>query len=166
MAYLVGIPLLVGLAILQSSLLGTFHFIDGRPDLILLAVIGWALARGRTEAMVWGLVGGCLLDMFSELPFGSSAIALILIAYLVSLYEGRVWEAHLLMPLGITLVGSLFYHAWLLGVLLIMGRTIDLAFAFTRVIMPSVFLNVVLALPASQLLAGLRNRLYPPEVEI
>jgi len=166
MAYIVGIPLLVGLAILQSSLLGTFHFIDGRPDLILLAVIGWALAGGNTEAMVWGLIGGTLLDMFSEVPFGSTAIILVLIAYLVSLYEGRVWEAHLLMPLGIALLGSITYHLWSLGILFLMGRPIDLPFAFGRVIMPSIFLNLILALPASQLLAGLRNRLYPPEVEI
>lgn len=166
MAYVVGIPLLVGLAILQSSLLGTFHFIDGHPDLVLLAVIGWALAGGKNEAIVWGLVGGCLLDMFSEVPFGTSAVVLILTAYLVSLYEGRVWEVHLLMPLGITLLGSIVYHLWGLGILFIMGRPIDLAFAFSRVIMPSIFLNLLLALPASQLLAGLRNRLYPPEVEI
>jgi rod shape-determining protein MreD len=166
MAYIVGIPLLVGLAILQSSMLGTFHFIDGRPDLILLAVIGWALAGGRTEAMVWGLIGGCLLDMFSEVPFGSSAIILILLAYLVSLYEGRVWEEHLLMPLGITLLASAAYHLWGLGILFVMGRPIDLPFAVSRVIMPSVFLNLILALPASQLLKGLRNRFYPPEVEI
>lgn len=166
MAYLVGIPLLVVLAILQSSLLGTFRFIDGRPDLILLAVIGWALAGGKTEAMVWGLIGGSLLDMFSEMPFGSSAIILILVAYLVSLYERRVWEAHLLMPLGITLLGSLAYHFWLVAVLLLMGRTIDLNFAIGRVILPSLFLNVILALPASQLLTGLRRRLYPSELEI
>jgi rod shape-determining protein MreD len=166
MAYLIGIPLLVLLAILQSSLLGTFHFIDGRPDLVLLAVIGWALAGGKTEAMVWGLIGGIVLDMFSEIPIGSSAIILIVIAYLVSLYEGRLWEAHLLMPLGITLLGSIAYHVWFLGVIFLMGRPIDLTFAFGRVIMPSIFLNLVLALPASQLLAGLRNRLYPPEIEI
>ena len=166
MAYILGIPLLILLAIFQSTLLGTFQFLDGRPDLILLAVIGWGLAGGSEEAMVWGLVGGVFLDMLSGVPIGTTSIILILIGTLVSLFEGRIWEANFLMPLGTTLAGSLLFHILSLGVILLMGREIDWTYAFSRVILPSTFINLLLALPIAQALKGLRRRLYPPEVEI
>jgi rod shape-determining protein MreD len=166
MAYLIGIPLLIILAILQTTLLADIHFFDGRPDVILLAVVGWSLAGGDRQAMIWGLIGGLLLDSFSGLPLGSSAISLILIAFLVSLYAGRVWEANLLMPLGIALLGSLIFHALALGWLFAIGRSIHLQFALTRVILPSTILNVILILPTTQLMLGLHRRLYPPEIEI
>ena len=166
MAYVLGIPLLILLAIFQSTLLGTFQFLDGRPDLILLAVIGWGLAGGSEEAMVWGLAGGVFLDMVSGIPIGTTSIILILIGTLVSLFEGRIWEANFLMPLGATLAGSLLFHILSLGVILLMGREIDWTYAFTRVILPSTFINLLLALPITQALKSLRSRLYPPEVEI
>ncbi len=166
MAYILGIPLLILLAIFQSTLLGTFQFLDGRPDLILLAVIGWGLAGGSEEAMVWGLAGGVFLDILSGVPIGTTSIILILIGTLVSLFEGRIWEANFLMPLGTTLAGSLLFHIMSLGVILLMGREIDWTSAFSRVILPSTFINLILALPIAQALKGLRSRLYPPEVEI
>lgn len=166
MAYFIGIPLLVVLAIIQTTLLADIRFFDGRPDIVLLAIIGWGLAGGNRQAMVWGLIGGLLLDSFSGLPFGSNAISFILIAFLVSLYAGRIWEANLFMPLGITLFASLMYHTIALGWLFVLGRDIDFQFAYTRVILPSTILNVALILPIAQLLLGLYRRLYPPEIEI
>ncbi len=112
------------------------------------------------------MIGGISLDLLSGVPFGMSAIILIVIAFLVSLLEARFWEAHFLMPLGVTLVASLIYHLLGLAMILTIGRSVDLYSALTRVILPSTFLNLILAIPASQLAAGLRQSLYPPEVRI
>ena len=90
----------------------------------------------------------------------------ILIAMLVSLYEDRIWEANFLMPLGITLIGSLIFHIMSLAVIMLMGREIDWSYMFMRVILPSTFFNLLLAIPSAQVFKALRNRLYPPEVEI
>ena len=166
MAYLIGIPLLALLAILQSSMFADFGFYDGRPDLVLLAVAGWALAGEAEQAMVWGLIGGIFLDMLSALPLGTSSIALILVAYLVSLYARRIWELNLLTPLGVTLIASLFFHSILLIALLFLGRQVQFEYAYVRVILPSTFINLLFTLPVSQGLAGLQRRLYPPEVEV
>ena len=166
MAYLVGIPLLALLAILQSTVFSHLQLLDGRPDLVLLAVGSWGLVGRGREAMVWGLIGGLFLDLLSGIPFGTSAIALVLVAYIASLLEGRFWEAHLLMPMGVTLLGSLVFYALSLAGLLLSGHPIDLPTALMRVILPSTFLNLILALPASQLAVGLRRSLFPPEVTI
>jgi rod shape-determining protein MreD len=166
MAYLIGIPLLAFLAMLQSTMFADFGFYDGRPDLVLLAVTGWALAGEAEQAMLWGFIGGLFLDVLSALPVGTSSIALILVAYLVSLYSRRIWEVNLLMPLGVTLIASLLFHSILLLALLLFGRQLQLEYAFVRVILPSTFINLLLTLPVSQGLAGIQRRIYPPEVEV
>ncbi len=166
MAYLIGVPMLALLAVLQSTVVSHLHLLDGRPDLVLLAVVAWGLAGRNEEAMLWGMIGGLFLDLLSGLPFGRSAIALVMVAYLVSLLEGRFWETFLFMPLGVMLLASFVFHALGLLTLMLSGRELWLSFAITRVILPSTFLNLVFVIPATHLANGLRNRLFPPEVGI
>lgn len=166
MAYIIGVPVLALLAILQSSVLSEISLIDGRPDMVLLAVVAWALTGRWREAMVLGLVGGLFLDLLSGLPLGASSITLVVVAFLVSLLEGRFWEAHFLTPFGVVLVASLLYHVAGFVALTVTGFGIDMLTALRNVVLPSTFLNIVLALPASALAEGLRESLFPPEVRI
>jgi rod shape-determining protein MreD len=162
MIYLVGIPLLALLAILQSSIFNQIKLIDGRPDIVLLAIVAWGINGRSKEAMAGGLIGGLFLDLLSGLPFGSFAIPLIIVAFLTSLTEGKFWRANLLLPLGSILIASLIYHFLCLAALILSGHSIDLYAAIMRVILPSTFLNLLLALPASQLTAAIINRAFPP----
>lgn len=166
MAYLVGIPLIAFLAIVQSAILSHLGILDGRPDLVLLAVVTWSLSGGAVEAMVWGWVGGMLIDLLSGLPLGVSAIALVGIAYLASLTEGRFWEGHVLVPVAAVLVASLLFLAVEMAALAVSGYPLQVIPALGRVVLPSLFLNLVLALPAAQLAEGLRDLLYPARVTI
>lgn len=166
MAYLIGVPLLAFLTVLQSSVLGWTLLVDGRPDLILLAVVSWALTGRSTESMVWALIGGLLLDLFTGLPYGLSAITLIIIAFVISSLLDRFWEGHVLTPLGAVLLSSLFFHLAQLAAVFISGRPVDLMLSLQRIVLPSAFLNLALALPAKSLAEGLSERLNPPEVTI
>lgn len=166
MAYLIGVPLLALLTVIQSSVLGWMSLLDGRPDLVLIAVVSWALTGRSTESMVWGLVGGLILDLYTGLPYGLNAITLIIIAFVISSLLDRFWEGHVLTPLGAILVTSLFFHFSQLAAVFISGRPIDLALSLQRVVLPSSFLNLALALPAKSLADGLNERLNPPEVTI
>jgi rod shape-determining protein MreD len=166
MAYIVGIPILLLLAVVQATVLSNMRLLDGTPDLILLAMVAWALTGRPRQAMAGALIGGLLIDMLSGLPLGATAIIMVIVIYLVSQTAGRFWEAHLLMPLTTVLWSSLLYHGLSLAVLLALGRTLNLGFALSRVILPSTFLNLILALPAAQAASGLAESLYPPEVQI
>lgn len=166
MSYLIGIPLLALLAILQSVIFNDLTLLDGRPDLILLTVVAWGINARSRDAMIWGLIGGLFLDLLSGLPLGTSAIILVAIAYLVSFTEGRFWEANFLMPMGAMILFSFLYHLFNLIILWILGKQIDLSYTLVRLILPSVFLNLILSLPASQFIKSIRNSIYPPEVTI
>jgi rod shape-determining protein MreD len=166
MAYAIGLPLMALLAILQSAVVSHLRLADGQADLVLVAIVAWALTGRSQEAMVLGLVGGLFLDLLSALPLGSTALALVLIAYVVSLTEGRLWGAHLLTPLGVVFAASLFYSAFLLLASALVGARVDLPSVASRVVLPETFLNVLIAVPAAQLASALQRVLFPPEVEI
>ena len=166
MSYLIGIPLLAILTILQSVVFNDLTLLDGRPDLVLLVVVAWGINGRSKEAMIWGLIGGLFLDLLSGLPFGITSIILILITYLVSFSEGRFWEANFLMPMGVMMGASLAFHLLSLLILLLLGKAIELDFAVLRIMLPSTFLNLILALPVTQLIKSLSNSIYPPEVKI
>lgn len=166
MVYVIGVPFLALLAVLQSSVLSYLRFLDGRPDLVLLSVVAWGLTGRAREAMAWGFTGGIFLDFLSGLPLGTNSLVLTLIAYLVSFLERRFWEAHLMMPLAVTLIASLIYQFFGLIAIALSGQGIDVSMAIGRVIMPSTFLNLLLALPVTQLARSISQRLNPPEVDI
>lgn len=166
MAYAIGLPLMALLAILQSAVATQLRLADGQADLVLVAIVAWALTGRSQEAMVLGLVGGLFLDLLSALPLGSTALALVLVAYAVSLTEGRLWGAHLLTPLGVVFAASLFFSAYTLLASVLVGARVDLTGLASRVVLPGLFLNMLMAVPAAQLASGLRRVLFPPEVEI
>lgn len=162
----VGILILAALAVLQSTVLAQFTLLDGRADVVLVAVLCWAMVGRAVDAMVWGLVGGLFLDLYSAIPFASTSIVLILLAYLVSLLRAGFWEANFLLPLGVVLAASLIFHAWDIGILLVLGRSIDFSQAIVRVVIPSTILNLILALPLTQLASTLHRAMFPPEVAV
>jgi len=153
-------------AILQSAVTSQFGLANGRADLVLVAVVAWGLTGRSTEAMVFGLAGGIVLDLLSALPIGTTSLILVLIAYLVLLTEGRLWGAHLLTPLGVVFAASLVFSGYQLLASFLAGAGIDLPTVASRVILPESFLNVLLAIPAAQLASALQRALFPPEVEI
>lgn len=166
MGTLPGVVLMAVLAVVQSSLLNRFPFLGGTANLALLAAVSWALAGRVVEAMAWAFAGGLFLDVLSGAPFGASAMALVGAVYLASLTEGRFWEAHPLAPLGVMTAASLLYFGVTGAAVWIAGHPIDPSLAMSQIVLPSTFLNLLLALPAAQLAARARELLFPPPVRL
>jgi rod shape-determining protein MreD len=66
---------LVG-TLLQSTVLRDYAVAGVHPDLVLVAVIGWAALRNVEDGLVWAAIGGVTLDLFSAGPFGLSVLGL------------------------------------------------------------------------------------------
>lgn len=164
MTYLIGIPAFAILAILQSSLVSHLRLIEGRPDLVMLAVVAWALTGRGREAMILGFAGGLFLDVFSAVPLGVSAAALVIVAVIASYSEGQFWGINPIMQLAAVLVGSVVYNSVIIFTLVATGQPLDLQLALGRIVLPSLFVNLILALPMVQLTEGLHNWLHPPRV--
>jgi rod shape-determining protein MreD len=164
MGLIIGIPLMAVLAIIQSAIISYVPFLQGTPNLVLLGIVSWSLIGRSKEAMILGLLGGVFLDMLSGLPVASTAISLILIAYLVSLLEGGFWESNFFTPLLATLFSTVIFFSLTLLTLLLSGRTIDITTSMARIFLPSLFLNLVLCLPVYHLSGWISNLLSPTTV--
>lgn len=161
-----GIPAIVLLAILQSAVVSHLRIGDGQADLVLVAIVAWGLTGRANEAMVFGLLGGVVLDLLSALPLGTTSLILIAIAYLVSMTEGRLWGTHLLTPIAVVFAASLLFSGYQLVASILAGASIDWASVTARVLLPEAFLNVLLAIPAAQVASVVQHALFPPRVEL
>jgi rod shape-determining protein MreD len=149
------------LALVQNAILSRVSLLGGRPDLIFLAVVGWALLRGSTEGAVWAFTGGLFLDLFSGGPFGGITLALLLVALFVGRQWGRELGSVFLQLVLLALVACFVYHVLLLLVLGWTGRPVDWSFSLSRVAFPSAILNAVLAPFVYWPLAWLDRRTRP-----
>jgi rod shape-determining protein MreD len=152
------VPLLTGLALIQSTLLSRVSLWGARPDLILLVVLIWAFVRNVDEGLVWGFIGGLVVDLLSGGPLGGTSLALLAAAFLA----GQSWGQGLGSPVArlliLALAGVVVYHLVLLIVMAWTGHAVDWGFALLRVAGPSALLNILLAPFLRQPLAWLERK--------
>jgi rod shape-determining protein MreD len=109
-ALIAAIIVLPLLTILQQGTTPHFALFGARPDFVLLAVVDWGLIRGVEEGMLWGFVGGIFVDLFSGLPFGTSSLAYVSIAGIVSLGQNVLLRTNVLLPLVAGAIATLIYY--------------------------------------------------------
>ncbi len=166
MTLLVGLPLLIAAAVVQSTALSGFHFFGGTVDLILLMTLSWTLVGDWQGGVLWGFLGGVCLDLLSGAPLGASSLGLTLMAYLASLTEGRFWQSHVLLPLATVMLGTAGFHGAYLIALFLSGQTVNWNLSLSYVTLPAILLNTLCMLPVYHVLRRLHRVLYPAPVTI
>jgi len=107
LAALLVLPLITAM---QEGVVWHLTAFGTQPNLVLLAVLDWGLIRGVEEGMLWGLIGGIFLDLYSGLPFGTSSAAFVVIAGLISLGETALMRTHVLLPLVAGAIAVMLYY--------------------------------------------------------
>jgi rod shape-determining protein MreD len=141
----VTLSLLTGAALVQTTLLSRIDILGAQPNLVLLVVLLWSLVRGVDEGLMWAFLGGLIVDVLSGGPLAGTAIALLAAALLAGQSLGEQVGSQAVRAMILTVLGAATYHLFLLIVLDWTGHTVDWGFSLTRVAMPSVVLNGVLA---------------------
>lgn len=161
MGNFVGVVLLSLVAVLKSTLMPNLRLLGGAPDLMLIMVVCWALLAPYHEAFFWAFAGGVFQDLLSSAPLGTSSLALLVVAMLGSLLQGQLYRSNVLIPLLVTLAGSVVSHLIVLAVLALTGYAISWIYDLVYVTAPTVILNLVLALPIFLVMSRLYERLNP-----
>jgi rod shape-determining protein MreD len=106
--------LLTGAVVLQVSVLARLPLPGATPDLLLVVVASWALARGSIEGAIVGFAGGLLLDLAppSDGPLGLTALVLAIAGALVGVVADEA-DRSAAAPLVILVAAALFsVTAW------------------------------------------------------
>lgn len=141
------LPILALAAILQASIVPQFSILGGRPDLVFLLVVSWALNAPLVEGLVWAFVGGVLQDLMSAAPTGTSVIGLVLIVFALDVLRQQVYRVGLITLMWVALVGTLVQQIVVMIVLSLSGFGIPFVNNFSYVVLPTVFYNFVLIFP-------------------
>jgi rod shape-determining protein MreD len=161
---LVAIPVL-GLAIvLQTSIIGRINLLNGAADLVLLIVAAWCLQERSRSTWFWGVAAGLLVGFISGIPWYVYLAGYLIIVGLARVLAHRVWQAPLLAMFTVTLIGTmvLLMLTYMERSLLVVSLPFNLS--FVQIILPSILLNLLMAIPVHSLVRDLANRLYPAEV--
>ncbi|MGD9093351.1 MAG: rod shape-determining protein MreD [Anaerolineales bacterium] len=166
MATLIAIPILGGLMILQTSIISRIPLLFGTADLPLLAIIAWALQKRVRTAWQWSLIGGLMFSLATALPLGVPILGYSLSTGLALILRRRVWQVPILAMFATTFLCTLITQGIALLALRLVGDPIPIGEAFNLIILPSVLINMLLAIPIYALISDLAKWLYPEELEV
>jgi hypothetical protein len=160
-AILAAIPILVLTIILQTSIASRIMLLSGNADLVLLVVVAWALQERAHGAWIWGIGASLLVGLVSGAPLYIYLVGYLSVVGLARLLVHRIWQAPLLVMFAVTLIGTLellmltFIYRTILEVPLVLSEV------FLQIFLPTILLNLLLAIPVHGIIHDLAIRLYP-----
>ena len=166
MAILAALPTLVVLVILQVSVASRIPLLHGTADLVLLALLAWAVQERVRTAWHWSLMGGLLVSMLSVVPQGVYLIGYLAATGIALAFRQRVWRVPLLAMIIATFLGTLILHSLEIVALNFTGTQIPWMEAFNQITLPSAILNLLLAAPMYALIGDLAGWVYSEEIEL
>ena len=166
MPTLLALPILGLLLMLQTAVLSDLRLLHGTVDLIMIAIIAWALQKRVEAAWQWGIIGGLLVTITSALPLGIALVAYPLVVGIAILLRQRVWQVPVLSMFISTILGTILIHGISLIALRLSGSTIPMIESLEMITLPSILLNLLVSIPAFVIFSDLAEWLYPEEIEV
>ena len=108
---LLAIPVILVLVILQIGIFGNLTLLHGSPDIVLVAVIVWALNERVESGWSWGIVAGLMVGFISAHPLVAILAGYLAVTGFARYLHKRVWQAPILAVLVTTLFGTLVMAA-------------------------------------------------------
>ena len=155
------VPLLLLLAVVQSTAATHWQLGGVKPDLVLLTVIAGTLLYGGRSGVLWAFVGGVAIDLFSGGPLGASSLAMMAAVLVVSIGHRPLSRYNPLVPLAAATLGTFVYASVYLGILALLNsmdwfrRDLPFLEAMRYIVLPSLLYNTALML----VLVPLLNRM-------
>jgi rod shape-determining protein MreD len=152
--------LLLLAVVVQVSFVNAFELAEGHADVVLLCLAGIALLRGPIFGACAGFFAGLVLDTSTLGTLGLSSLLLTIAGYAAGRFgevtshrtnqRARILIAVAALTVGVE-VGSMIVHA-------LLGERVAVGTIVGRTTMPTLALDVVLAIPSYWLL----RKLFPP----
>jgi len=165
MPTLIGIPILTLAVILQSAILSQITLLKAPADLVFVVAASWIIHERVKAVWQWAVIAGILVGFVSELPMWGTLIGYLALAAIGTALKRRVWRAPLLALFTAIFIGTLLMQGLTFVWLRILGIVIDPLQAFNLILLPSLLLNLLIALPVQGLINEVAAWFYPEEGE-
>lgn len=154
-------PVMVIAGILQATVFSHIHILNGSADLILLMIIAWSLNPNTSFSWLWAISGAIIMTYLSAISFYGYFLIYGIVWLFILFLKTFFWQMPLILMLLVTIFGSLTSAGISYGILNFSVNTIDFKVALTQIIIPSLTLNLLLAIPVYGLLNDLASALCP-----
>ena len=151
--------------ILQTTVFSQMALISGTADVVLLFLAAWSLQQQVSNVWLWTVIAGVFVSFVSAMPFYSPLIGYLLVVGISKMLQQRVWQNPILAMFIVTLFGTIVQQIIYVIALQVSGASIQWGPSFDHVILPSLLLNLIFALPIYAVINDLVGRLFPLEVE-
>lgn len=143
--------------ILQATVFSRIKLLNGSADLILLIIIAWSLNQHTAYSWVWAILGAVIMTYLSAIPFYGYFIVYGMVWLFILFLKTFFWQMPLILMLLVTIVGSLLSAAVSYGILNFSVVPIDFNVSLTQITIPSLTLNLLMAIPVFGLLNDLAS---------
>jgi len=166
MTVLISLPILILLLILQTALVTQIPLLQGTADLILLALVAWSLQQHDRSAWTWGILGGLLVSYVSAAPFGVFLAGYLVAVTIANLLRLQISNVPLLAMYLATFLSTVIIHGLSYLVFRLANTPLNLLDSINQILLPSLLLNLILALPFFTIFGDLAKILHPQSLEI
>lgn len=166
MRNLVAVPVILLAVILQSAVISRVYLLSGIADLPMVMLAAWALQEEVDSAWQWAVATGLLVGFVSAISWSVPILGYVAVVGLARMFQRRVWQAPLLAMFSITFVGTVIVSVLSIGALRISGVDLPISDVLGLLTLPTVLLNLLIAIPVYAVMRDLARWVYPsPEVE-
>jgi len=162
---LIAIPVLSLTLVVQMAIVSRVPLLGGYADLMLVALAAWSLQERVETSWHWAIFGGLLIGWTSAIPWFIPVVGYLLMVAVARLLVRRIWQAPLLAIFIIVFFGSITIHLLSVLTLQLMGSPLSIGDALSVVTLPSLLLNLFLAIPAFPIFRDLAVWVYDIEDE-
>jgi hypothetical protein len=148
MRNIIAIPMLGLAAILQSAIVSQFPLLGGAADIVLVLIGAWALQEGVTTGFHWAFLASVFVSIVSSLPWVIHFVTYMGVVVMALMLQRRVWQVPLLAMLTITFFGTIMLHGLTMVYLNLSGVAVSVTDSLGLITLPSVLLNMLIAIPA------------------
>ena len=160
---LIAFPLLALVVIVQSAVVSHMTLLAGYADLMLVVLAAWALKAEASFAWLWAILGGVMVSFVSAVPWPVTIFGYLFVVLLAQLLKRRVWQAPLLAMFSVTFLGTLVMNLFTLLVLNVLGTLLPIGDSLGLVVLPSMLLNLLFAIPVYVMVRDLAQWVSPAQ---
>ena len=158
---LIAFPLLALIVIVQSAVISHMTLLAGYADLMLVVLAAWALKAEASFAWLWAILGGVMISFVSAVPWSVTVFGYLFVVLLAQLLKRRVWQAPLLAMFSVIFLGTLVMNLFALLVLNLLGTLLPIGDSLGLVVLPSMLLNLLFAIPVYVMVRDLAQWVSP-----
>ncbi|MBI3169017.1 MAG: hypothetical protein HYZ22_11090 [Chloroflexi bacterium] len=163
MRNLIAFPLLGLAVILQSSTVSQVNLLSGYADLPLVLLAAWALQERVESSWHWGALTCLFSGFISGMPIPVVIAGYLGVVFVARILQRRVWQAPLLAMFSVVFLGTLFFHVLSFIVLSFLGTPFAFGDVMSLITLPSLLLNMLLAIPVYAFMRDVSNWVYPAQ---